>query len=131
MPLGSFRCRPVSVVRSFPFPSVAQDSGTQAQRRSPLAAFPEFPEEPFFDAKQRSQNRRAIVPALVGGTLKQSRDVLFLLSASASSASKMLMLKVLKILKGLKISLKVLKGLLPIEWVRLAENEIETEALAG
>ena len=30
MPLGSFRCRPVSVVRSFPFPSVAQVSGTQA-----------------------------------------------------------------------------------------------------
>ena len=46
MPLGSFRCRPVSVVCSFPFPSVAQDSGTQAQRcqrRAQLAAFPGIP----------------------------------------------------------------------------------------
>jgi len=45
-PLASFRCPPVSVVRSFPFPSVPQDSVTQAQRRSERAAFPEFPEEP-------------------------------------------------------------------------------------
>ena len=34
-PLGSVRCHPVLVVRSFPVPSVAQDSGTQAQRYQP------------------------------------------------------------------------------------------------
>ena len=49
VPLRSFRCRPVFVVRSFPFPTGCAQLEPQAQRcqrRSSVPRFPEFPEEP-------------------------------------------------------------------------------------
>ena len=57
--LGSFRCRPVLVVRSFPFPAVAPDSGKHSGV-SGVPSLPRFPEFP--NPRMPTQGQRNSLP---------------------------------------------------------------------
>ena len=62
--LGFFRCRPVFVVRSFPFPigcgTTRTPSTTVSAAFLACHVFPEMPEESFFDAKPQSPRSRDV-----------------------------------------------------------------------
>ena len=61
VPLRSFRCRPVFIVRSFPFPigcAQLEPRAQRCQRRSSVPRFPEFPEEPKKSTQRNTRNAR-------------------------------------------------------------------------